>query len=160
MMHQDLKFRSSMRNVIFYDGSLYFVVLAILNVLQIVFYHIRLKSPFVITADITLFANPIASILVSHFLLNLRRVNHRSPTQTTPSFVNSQLAMPMPALAEIRTMPSFVASFRGPVCSASDHPDSDEDSEGESRRSGESTLHERDEVGVCASNPGSDTWSR
>ncbi|RPD58154.1 hypothetical protein L227DRAFT_655116 [Lentinus tigrinus ALCF2SS1-6] len=100
-----IKFRRSAGSVILHDGSLYFIILASLNVMQIIFLRLRLRDPFVVTSDVTLFTDPIASILVSHFLLNLRRVQHASDTASMPSI-------------RIPTLPDIVTSFGGPV-----HPD-------------------------------------
>ncbi|RDX47486.1 hypothetical protein OH76DRAFT_1484637 [Lentinus brumalis] len=100
-----IKFRRSAGKVILHDGSLYFIILASLNVLQIIFLRLRLRDPFVVTSDVTLFTDPIASILVSHFLLNLRRVQHATESASMPSL-------------RIPTLPDLVSSFGGPV-----HPD-------------------------------------
>ncbi|KAI0705318.1 hypothetical protein C8T65DRAFT_653027 [Cerioporus squamosus] len=96
-----IKFRRSVGNVILHDGD----ILASLNVLQIIFLRLRLRDPFVVTSDVTLFTDPIASILVSHFLLNLRRVQQAADSASMPSI-------------RVPTLPDIVSSFGGPV-----HPD-------------------------------------
>ncbi|KAI0800382.1 hypothetical protein C8Q74DRAFT_1214346 [Fomes fomentarius] len=99
-LQKGFKVKHSMQDVMLYDGNLYFVVLALLNVMQIIFLRLRLRDPFVITSDITIFASPLNG---AHSHL---------------SFVNSEFVMPLatPAADGIGSLPSFVAAFTGPVC--------------------------------------------
>ncbi|KAJ8473870.1 hypothetical protein ONZ51_g7598 [Trametes cubensis] len=76
------RMRVSLTYSILTDGTLYFVCLLILNVVNIVVNVVNNDSA------VSAFQDPITSILVSRFLLNLRDVHDTSDTR--PSFVQSQ----------------------------------------------------------------------
>ncbi|KAI0740625.1 hypothetical protein C8Q76DRAFT_791056 [Earliella scabrosa] len=86
--------------VMLYDGSVYFIVLATINIARIVTSALALPVP--ISND------QMASIIVSHFILNLRSVNQNAATASTVSFVQFQ----RPSDGRL---PEYVASFSGPM---------------------------------------------
>ncbi|KAI0326346.1 hypothetical protein GY45DRAFT_1381732 [Cubamyces sp. BRFM 1775] len=76
------RMRVSLTYSLLTDGTLYFVCLLILNVVNIVVNVVNN------TSAVSAFQDPITSILVSRFLLNLRDVHDAG--ETRPSFVQSQ----------------------------------------------------------------------
>ncbi|OSC97297.1 hypothetical protein PYCCODRAFT_1398958 [Trametes coccinea BRFM310] len=76
--------RMSLTNAILKDGTIYFVCLLILNVINIV------VNVVARTSAVSAFQDPITSILVSRFLLNLRDTFDHNEHDTRPSFVRSR----------------------------------------------------------------------
>ncbi|KAI0692852.1 hypothetical protein C8T65DRAFT_744955 [Cerioporus squamosus] len=77
-----LQVRTSLTDALLKDGTLYFVCLLVLNLLNI------FVNAFPRTSDVTAFQDPITSILISRFILNLRDVaDWKSDDLTEPSFV-------------------------------------------------------------------------
>ncbi|RDX54038.1 hypothetical protein OH76DRAFT_1479098 [Lentinus brumalis] len=67
--------RLSLSNVLFRDGTIYFVVLFVLNVLHLVFTVTSLALSDEGTSYVTIFTGPITAIIVSRFLLDLQEAN-------------------------------------------------------------------------------------
>ncbi|KAI0738626.1 hypothetical protein C8Q80DRAFT_1275598 [Daedaleopsis nitida] len=61
----------SFANVVLFDGTVYFLVLLVLNTLHMVF-------TFTGTSEFTYFTEPMTAVLVSRFLLDLQEINQRS----------------------------------------------------------------------------------
>ncbi|KAI8978294.1 hypothetical protein BD414DRAFT_150706 [Trametes punicea] len=78
-----MRMRMSLTNAILKDGTLYFVCLLILNVVNIIINAIPNSSA------VSAFQDPITSILVSRFLLNLRDTLGNNERSSRPSFVRS-----------------------------------------------------------------------
>ncbi|OCH91914.1 hypothetical protein OBBRIDRAFT_791776 [Obba rivulosa] len=85
-----LKMKTPLVSMLLLDGTVYFLVLLALNVLQIA---ATTTNVFVDTANF--FITPISSIIISYFLLNLRQAAQASVENNTeyrrPSFVHSQI---------------------------------------------------------------------
>ncbi|KAI9062447.1 hypothetical protein FKP32DRAFT_1677387 [Trametes sanguinea] len=77
------RMRMSLTNAILKDGTIYFVCLLILNVVNIVVNAVAENGA------VSAFQDPITSILVSRFLLNLRDTFGSDEHDTRPSFVRS-----------------------------------------------------------------------
>jgi len=73
------------------DGTLYFVVLTLLNIADIIVYTITDGAQ-----ELSVFISPISAILTSHFLLHIRKAaNHNMHIESqTPSFVHTGDVMP------------------------------------------------------------------
>ncbi|KZT08754.1 uncharacterized protein LAESUDRAFT_723684 [Laetiporus sulphureus 93-53] len=69
-----LRFKGSIATVLMRDGTLYFMALLLLNILQIVI-KIRYENSQNTADYVVLFLPPISSILISRFILNLRQVS-------------------------------------------------------------------------------------
>ncbi|KAM5541392.1 hypothetical protein V8D89_004946 [Ganoderma adspersum] len=75
-----LTFRTAtLAEVLLRDGTIYFVVLVVLNVLHLAFSLISVAVPALeITSDMTAFTDPLTAILVQRFLIHLQSANHRA----------------------------------------------------------------------------------
>ncbi|KAL6302930.1 hypothetical protein BKA93DRAFT_827022 [Sparassis latifolia] len=93
--------KTPLASLLLRDGTLYFGLLVVLNAAD-------LTCCFVATEiDIPYFTIALSNIIISRFLLNLRKVNHDNEygmNGTRPSFVVS-------CRSEIRFAPSFVGSM-------------------------------------------------
>ncbi|KAI9061842.1 hypothetical protein FKP32DRAFT_897234 [Trametes sanguinea] len=104
--------RPTLHSVMLGHGILYFVLLLCLNLLQVVFHKLSL-DPIIpgtesqISSYITLFLDPLTSILISHFILNLRAANDPSSTSINSSFVDGEL--------QFAQRQELVNSLDGPV---------------------------------------------
>ncbi|KAJ8473960.1 hypothetical protein ONZ51_g7536 [Trametes cubensis] len=94
----------TLHQVMLGNGTLYFLCLMVLNILQIMFYVLSIFA-FLTESYISEALDPLSSILICHFILNLRQVDNQSSHTSTPSFV-------MPDLGHIDSLRS---SFAGPV---------------------------------------------
>ncbi|TFK91435.1 hypothetical protein K466DRAFT_660052 [Polyporus arcularius HHB13444] len=98
--------RLSLSDILFRDGTTYFIVLFILNVLHLVLSESALFGfpETVGISDVTLFTGPLSSLLVSRFLLDLQEADRmvvgldvdnplyfstRNPWDDTTSFISS-----------------------------------------------------------------------
>ncbi|KAI0697858.1 hypothetical protein C8T65DRAFT_18470 [Cerioporus squamosus] len=95
--------KMSLSDVLFRDGTQYFVVLFILNVLHFVFSLTALAVTENGTSYLTVFTAPLTAILISRFLLDLQEANQAvvrvdsdnsshspsNPWNDTPSFISS-----------------------------------------------------------------------
>ncbi|TFK81440.1 hypothetical protein K466DRAFT_667118 [Polyporus arcularius HHB13444] len=97
--------------IVLYNGSIYFVVLATLNILHIVLTALSFKLPSGSESYMINFIDPIASILVCRFLLSLQEAkrNASPSSDTTPSFIAPEFA------GSASQLPSFVAPLGGLV---------------------------------------------
>ncbi|KAI1782329.1 hypothetical protein LXA43DRAFT_1187693 [Ganoderma leucocontextum] len=94
-------------SLLIYNGSLYFLFLATLYIIDVIF-HTASVPDTVLNADsfLLLFFDPIASILTCHFMLSLRQFDNQEHTAST---VLQFGARPSDSL------PAFIASFAYPV---------------------------------------------
>ncbi|TFK84530.1 hypothetical protein K466DRAFT_588840 [Polyporus arcularius HHB13444] len=84
----EMHMRTSLTDALLKDGTLYFVCLLILNLVNI------FVNVFPQTSAVTAFQDPITSILISRFILNLRDVaDGNSDDLTEPSFVRHSRAL-------------------------------------------------------------------
>ncbi|KAI0329488.1 hypothetical protein GY45DRAFT_1371562 [Cubamyces sp. BRFM 1775] len=135
-LYREANLHTSYGNLMLRDGTVYFVVLLILNVLHMVLTVLAYTEAFVSVSYVSIFTDPIMSILVSRFLLNLRQVDHTGANamgSELPSFVAPQGTA---AIGEY-------ASFAAPLGAQLVRPDDDlaselEGSEGESYNNRES----------------------
>ncbi|TFK92081.1 hypothetical protein K466DRAFT_659526 [Polyporus arcularius HHB13444] len=94
--------RPSLQDILFRDGTIYFVILFVLNILHLIFSLTALASTDNNgTSDVTSFTAPLTAILISRFLLDLQEANQavvriddpqrtsRNPWDDTPSIISS-----------------------------------------------------------------------
>ncbi|KAI9060780.1 hypothetical protein FKP32DRAFT_1595102 [Trametes sanguinea] len=102
----------TLNQVMLENGTIYFLCMTCLNVLQVLLNAISLANTALDTGSYTEnFIDLLTSVLISRFLLNLRATSRNSHTLSTPSFVASQ--------ATFTTLPHFVSDLAGPVHSSS-----------------------------------------
>ncbi|TFK92152.1 hypothetical protein K466DRAFT_595477 [Polyporus arcularius HHB13444] len=109
--------RLTLSDILFRGGTIYFVILSILNILQLV---LTLTSAAIDGNEgsvVTAFTAPITAILISRFLLELQEANQvvvrldpgnplhssRHPYDSTPTFISSLGGFVNPALSEARS---------------------------------------------------------
>ncbi|KAI0640958.1 hypothetical protein C8Q79DRAFT_425241 [Trametes meyenii] len=95
--------------VMLQNGSIYFVVLVSLNALHITLTALSIKLPLASESYVTTFIDPVTSILISRFLLNLRETSEQPEVQGASSFNADGGYSP--------ELPSFLGSL-GPTHSA------------------------------------------
>ncbi|KAI0765604.1 hypothetical protein BD413DRAFT_615519 [Trametes elegans] len=69
---------SSLSNVIFYDGLIYFGVMLCFNILDLVLTIISIVTPWHPASYITIISDPLTAVLVCRFLLDLQAANQAS----------------------------------------------------------------------------------
>ncbi|PIL30370.1 hypothetical protein GSI_07555 [Ganoderma sinense ZZ0214-1] len=70
---------NSFAHVLLYDGTIYFVILLILNTLHLVFTTASLVTPALQNAsDMIVFVEPVTAILVQRFLIHLQLANRKA----------------------------------------------------------------------------------
>ncbi|KAI0669084.1 hypothetical protein C8Q78DRAFT_229002 [Trametes maxima] len=89
-------------------GTIYFVIILVLDILQLAFYFLSLQAVMG-TSYIALFLDPLTSILICRFILNLRETNEQPQVSSTPSSLTLEFGMSPSSL------PSFIQSMAGPV---------------------------------------------
>ncbi|KAI0708847.1 hypothetical protein C8T65DRAFT_740060 [Cerioporus squamosus] len=77
------------------DGTIYFIVLLAMNVVHMTLNTVKPNNVVQQASYVTILENPIASVLISRFILNLREVDQLGPGGTSfdsalPSFVDSR----------------------------------------------------------------------
>ncbi|EED78728.1 predicted protein [Postia placenta Mad-698-R] len=96
--------KPSITTVMFRNGTLYFIIISLLNVIDLVVNLISISS-YSYTVDITDLITAMTSILVSHFLICIREAAERSIqtfTSQSLSFIDSQgNSVPLPWLSSI-----------------------------------------------------------
>ncbi|RDX47651.1 hypothetical protein OH76DRAFT_724843 [Lentinus brumalis] len=109
--------RLTLSDILFRGGTIYFVILSILNILQLV---LTLTSAAIDGNEgsvVTAFTAPITAILISRFLLELQEANQvvvrldpgdplhssRHPYDSTPTFISSLAGFVNPALSEAQS---------------------------------------------------------
>ncbi|TFK86762.1 hypothetical protein K466DRAFT_600045 [Polyporus arcularius HHB13444] len=71
--------KSSLTSVMYRNGMLYFIVVFLLSSFRLILsMPLPFENPLNATGNISVFAQPLTVILVSHFLLDLQRANCRS----------------------------------------------------------------------------------
>ncbi|PIL32865.1 hypothetical protein GSI_04983 [Ganoderma sinense ZZ0214-1] len=113
------KDRETLGAVLLRDGSLYFIVLALLNTLHIALTTVSLDVVDADASYVTLFIDPISSILTCRFILNLRKVDH-SVMSSAPSWGGD---VEFAARGSRSTLPRFVTSFGEPLHMAGGRPE-------------------------------------
>ncbi|RPD81464.1 hypothetical protein L226DRAFT_608689 [Lentinus tigrinus ALCF2SS1-7] len=139
--------RRSLAAIMLWNGLMYFVILFILNVLHLSF---TLTSIFGIDepSNITLFTDPVTSILTWHFLLDLQEANQRDlkldsedPMHTSMSITGSlNFARVMGSIGSI-VVPG--ADDLDDDLRSADEPSNDPDGDMVSTQPGELTIAER-----------------
>ncbi|OBZ72798.1 hypothetical protein A0H81_07334 [Grifola frondosa] len=119
---QQAQVKASLLTLLLRDGTIYFVVLLILNALHIVFNFVE-QVPFV-----SIFADAFTSILISRFILNLREVDihvHGGMRSGRATFDGSMSYQSQPDTIIFTSNNNFVDSIGAPL----DHgfPSVDED---------------------------------
>lgn len=79
-----LRMETPLVTLLLRDGTFYFLILLILNVLQMLNFFISLSD-----LDFSFMVTTFTAIIVSHFILNLREADTRTLTLTTPSFIGA-----------------------------------------------------------------------
>ncbi|KAL7278311.1 hypothetical protein ACG7TL_008287 [Trametes sanguinea] len=102
----------TLNQVMLENGTIYFLCMTCLNVLQVLLNAISLVNTAFDTGSYTEgFIDLLTSVLISRFLLNLRATSQSSHTLSTPSFVASH--------PTFTTLPHFVSDLAGQVHSSS-----------------------------------------
>ncbi|EKM56378.1 uncharacterized protein PHACADRAFT_207631 [Phanerochaete carnosa HHB-10118-sp] len=105
------RFRSSVSAVLLRDGTVYFIALLVINILQLLTF---LNSPFE-GAYIDGFLQTMPSVLVSRFMLNLRQLNRTAGENNSDARHFSRFS------ASFRMPPDFLGNIGEPL----DHSQSD-----------------------------------
>ncbi|EJF57155.1 hypothetical protein DICSQDRAFT_174213 [Dichomitus squalens LYAD-421 SS1] len=124
--------RSSLTSAMLYNGSIYFLVLASLNALDLALVTLGLAQNSFLFRNVSyvgLFADVLTAILISRFILNLRQVNydaaHPSDASVSLGVLFTQ-SRPGPSLP--RSLLSFAepvhVGHRGPDMASDLHPPS------------------------------------
>ncbi|KAM5545128.1 hypothetical protein V8D89_001239, partial [Ganoderma adspersum] len=125
-----------------------FSMQALLNMLQITLTAVSLDMIGNKSSYVTIFIDPISSILTCRFILNLRQVDHTRMPSTMSLGRDVQFA----AQGSGITLPRFVASFGEPLHTASSRSESEESNEvedaGEDSVITHSSSNMRDRVDV------------
>ncbi|KAH9925049.1 uncharacterized protein BXZ73DRAFT_103420 [Epithele typhae] len=77
-LRRDEKSKSSLANVLIRDGAIYFLTIFSLNAIHMSLTLASILSPVQTNSEVTTFTEPLTSILVSRFLLNLQAVKNRT----------------------------------------------------------------------------------
>ncbi|KAI1786608.1 hypothetical protein LXA43DRAFT_48708 [Ganoderma leucocontextum] len=116
-----IDFRKSLSSLIVYNGSIYFLFLASLYTLDIIFQTASVPAT-VVKADsfMQLFYDPITSILVCHFMLSLRQFDSNMVANATSGTGSESRDHTMLTVLQFgarpsESLPSFIASFAHPV---------------------------------------------
>ncbi|KAJ3006810.1 hypothetical protein NUW54_g3795 [Trametes sanguinea] len=118
----DVTTKVTLYKVMMRDGTLYFVLLLIMNILQVIFIALSLDITITETGAaessyVLKFLDPLAALLICHFILNLRAANDPSSTSINSSFVEGEL--------QFAQQQELINSLDGPVHTFSDpHPGS------------------------------------
>ncbi|KAI8992795.1 hypothetical protein BD414DRAFT_482238 [Trametes punicea] len=89
-MSRDTPHGSKLHHVMFESGTVYFIILLCLNVLLILLNVFSLTNLSSI-GYITIFIDPITSVLISHFILNLRSANEQLQASVSSSLISADL---------------------------------------------------------------------
>ncbi|KAF9816486.1 hypothetical protein IEO21_04091 [Rhodonia placenta] len=96
--------RPNLTTVMFRDGTLYFLIISLLNIVDLIMIVITVSSSFYVL-DITGLTTAMSSILISHFLICIREAAERSTHifgSQSLSFVDSQGSVsPQPWLSSV-----------------------------------------------------------
>ncbi|KAM5545174.1 hypothetical protein V8D89_001285 [Ganoderma adspersum] len=119
-----IKIGKSLSSLLIYNGSMYFLFFSTWYIIDIIF-NTAPVSPEALNVDsllLTVFYDPITSILVCRFILSLRQFDTRSTSTTYSRPDSSRLRRSMTtthalnfAVNSSDTLPSFLASFSHPV---------------------------------------------
>ncbi|TBU34146.1 hypothetical protein BD311DRAFT_651137, partial [Dichomitus squalens] len=78
-IRQPRAFKGTISDVLLVDGTVYFIILAVLNTLHLTFTVVSLDVNFLqSTSNVTQFTVPLSAILISRFLLHLQGANLRA----------------------------------------------------------------------------------
>ncbi|PIL32867.1 hypothetical protein GSI_04985 [Ganoderma sinense ZZ0214-1] len=126
-----------------------FSILALLNVLQIILTAVSLDAIDAKESYVTIFIDPISSILTCRFILNLRQVSHSRMPSTMMSLGGD---VHFAAQGSRSTLPRFVAPFGEPL--HTDLVESEEGDEVDEVDEGSGNMYDsstaRDEVDMSA----------
>ncbi|KAI1784404.1 hypothetical protein LXA43DRAFT_1123682 [Ganoderma leucocontextum] len=121
-MRKGMKLGKTVSSLLIYNGSVYFLCLATLYILDIIFNTASVPDTVLDAAIfLSLFYDPITSILTCHFMLSLRRFDS-SPPSVAFSETGSRLREHAASRDVLQfaaqpsdSLPAFIASFAGPV---------------------------------------------
>ncbi|OSX68221.1 hypothetical protein POSPLADRAFT_1127062 [Postia placenta MAD-698-R-SB12] len=85
--------RPNLTTVMFRDGTLYFLIVSLLNIFDLIMTTISISSSYIYVLDVTNLTTAMSIILISHFLICIREAAERSIqafSSQSLSFVNSQ----------------------------------------------------------------------
>ncbi|KAF9813358.1 hypothetical protein IEO21_05650 [Rhodonia placenta] len=85
--------RPNLTTVMFRDGTLYFLIVSLLNIFDLTMTIISISSSYIYVLDVTNLTTAMSIILISHFLICIREAAERSIqafSSQSLSFVNSQ----------------------------------------------------------------------
>ncbi|EED85797.1 predicted protein [Postia placenta Mad-698-R] len=142
--------RPNLTTVMFRDGTLYFLIISLLNIGDLIVTIITVSSSFY-TLDITSLIPAMSNILISRFLICIREAAERS-TQAfgsqSLSFVDSQgSASPQPWLSSVE-FASDIANHSAEDGLADAFPDLDDNGDNLDSGAGEDARIPEDENGI------------
>ncbi|KAJ3526198.1 hypothetical protein NM688_g8287 [Phlebia brevispora] len=124
--------KPSLSAMLLRDGTVYFGVLLIFNIVDLIMNHVDVSEN-----PVNLFSDVVNSIMISRFMLNLRAVHSSSNdhgdvtfTQGHVDFIQSNVLGDLGAVIEYGTPSSSLSSLSGRSALISDGTPSDEESDG------------------------------
>ncbi|EKM57611.1 uncharacterized protein PHACADRAFT_206502 [Phanerochaete carnosa HHB-10118-sp] len=105
---RSLGIKSPLAIRLIHDGTVYFLILLVLNISQIVSFF------FADVSIVNSFANAMSPILVCRFMMNLRLVNRGGPTTSEASSSQQLASLRMPTFND-GTAPSFMTNMGEPL---------------------------------------------
>ncbi|PIL36216.1 hypothetical protein GSI_01877 [Ganoderma sinense ZZ0214-1] len=124
---------SSLSTTLLYSGVIYYIPLAILNILHTILTETGVNQVLRTSSLVSVFIDPVTSVLACRFLLNLRRVEEGRTRTVDESFELTPTLHFSPDPAS--TLPPFIASMGELVDMGFTHPEdldpSEDNSEGE-----------------------------
>ncbi|RDX51355.1 hypothetical protein OH76DRAFT_1401672 [Lentinus brumalis] len=109
--------------VLLQDGTIYFMVLLLLNILHLVFTMLAIDTPLQGASNVSSFTEPVTATLVSRFLIHLQAANRRTLHIDTDNYADRG--------ATFSSLGTLVFDrVVGPMESTLSHGDADDSSEG------------------------------
>ncbi|TFK80700.1 hypothetical protein K466DRAFT_636333, partial [Polyporus arcularius HHB13444] len=109
--------------VLLQDGTIYFMVLLLLNILHLVFTMLAIDTPLQGASNVSSFTEPVTATLVSRFLIHLQAANRRTLHIDTDNYAHHGATVPsLGTLVFDRVV--------GPMESTLSHGGADDSSEG------------------------------
>ncbi|KAL7280898.1 hypothetical protein ACG7TL_005842 [Trametes sanguinea] len=133
---RDVGLGTSFGTLLLRDGTIYFVILVAMNIVHLVLNTVNPNNFVQQASYVTVLENPITSILISRFILNLRAVDHRGGGGAAATGERADTLYG----ADSDSSPSFVRSFPDPASSADPSSGPQSSRRWRRRRAEESTL--------------------
>ncbi|KAI0743532.1 hypothetical protein C8Q80DRAFT_1272218 [Daedaleopsis nitida] len=111
---QGLTNKPSLSKTLLQSGIVYFVPLAFLNILHTILTEVGAQQFLRHSSLVSVFIDPVTSVLACRFLLNLRRVevgHHASSSSTASAFSTTVRFEPQQSQSHTQTLPPFISSL-------------------------------------------------